>query len=52
MGVIFYYKPELINYMLLGKKKCRATVEGSGDAMEVQTEKLSLLERERKGLKS
>lgn len=41
--------------MLLGKKKkkkSRAAVEGRGDAMEVQTENMSLLERERKGLKS
>lgn len=51
MGVVFYYKPELINYMLLGKKM-QGRCGGGSDAMEVQTEKLSLLEREEKEWKS
>lgn len=51
MGVVFYYKPELINYMLLGKKM-QGRCGGGSDAMEVQTEKLSLLEKEEKEWKS
>lgn len=51
MGVVFYYKPQVINYTLLGKKM-RGSCGRGDDAMGAQMEKLSLLERKKIGGKS